>query len=451
VSASESSSVSASPSAPILAFAFGEQNPTQGETEVSWQTWSDGVGNVPTIDGDADWGKLNLDLSGEEGRSAVYDLGSSHARTFTLTENRYGTGGESAILEIRGHDTTIFSQNNLNLAWEEYTAPVSHTWRYIQTRVRTDNGFSASGAVSISANDQVVENLDITVTGSSGISGNGYSGVIIRNCTIRYAGGHGIALQNCPNVTIEHVNMLHTGAPATGEGPSSSRNGIDLNTCDYATITNVMVTDPSTGVYIQSSESPYVSNLKVINARGPFPRGQCAQFNGCPNFILDGFYGLNDTSIAWTVDGVNAYNSPDGLIQNGIIDGNNCPNGSCIQIEHGSDRVIIRNVDGYRWLNSAFSCSNEADVAYYDCHTSDSYKPDPVRGAPSSTTGLIAICYDYEAPPPTTERIIYSGIQYWNLASGNGIVWDEANLITNDFTPYNFTKRTSIVPKVPVI
>ena len=313
------------------------------------------------------------------------------------------------------------------------------------------SALSSSGAVTISANNQIVENLNITVTSGNGISGNGYSGVIIRNCTIRYAGGHGIALQNCSIPTIEHINLLHTGAPATGAGASSSRNGINLITCDDAAISHVMVTDPSTGVYIQSSASPSVSYLKVIDPRGPFPRGQCIQFNGCPDFVLDGFYGLNDTSIAWTVDGVNAYNSPRGLIQNGVIDGNNCPNGSCIQVEHGSNGVVIRNVDAYRWLNSAFSCSNGADIAYYDCHTSDSYKPDPVRGAPSSTSGLVAICYDYEAPPPATERIIYSGIQYWNLATGNGIVWDDNNLVTNDFTSYNFTKRTPIVPSVLVI
>lgn len=40
--------------------AFGEQNPTLGETAVSWQPWSDGAGGVPDIDGDPDWEKLNL-------------------------------------------------------------------------------------------------------------------------------------------------------------------------------------------------------------------------------------------------------------------------------------------------------------------------------------------------------------------------------------------------------
>ncbi len=55
--------------------AFGVQFPTQGEDAVSWQTWSDGAGGLPDIVGDVDYGKLKLDLTGQEGRSAVYDLG----------------------------------------------------------------------------------------------------------------------------------------------------------------------------------------------------------------------------------------------------------------------------------------------------------------------------------------------------------------------------------------
>jgi hypothetical protein len=120
-----------------MSYAFGEQNPTLGETAVSWQTWSDGAGHIPTIDGDPDWGKLNVDLSGEEGRSAVYDLGSSHARTFTLTENRYGTGGENAALQIRGHDSVTFLQDDTTPDWEDYSVPVSKNWRYIQVRETT--------------------------------------------------------------------------------------------------------------------------------------------------------------------------------------------------------------------------------------------------------------------------------------------------------------------------
>ena len=129
--------------------AFGEQNPTQGEDAVSWQTWSDGAAGIPTITGDADWGKLTLDLSGEEGRSAVYDLGSAATRKFTLTENRYGTGAEDAVLQIRG-SITSFLQDAAVPVWEEYTAPISRYWRYVQVSETTSALFDqSSGTVAV--------------------------------------------------------------------------------------------------------------------------------------------------------------------------------------------------------------------------------------------------------------------------------------------------------------
>lgn len=112
--------------------AFGEQNPLAGETPVSWQTWSDGAGGGCVIIGDADWGKLQLSLN-DEGRSDVYDFGNVDNRTITVTENRYGAGQGSATLQIRGQ-AAVFLQDDALPAWENYVAPINHTWRYIQAR-----------------------------------------------------------------------------------------------------------------------------------------------------------------------------------------------------------------------------------------------------------------------------------------------------------------------------
>ena len=103
-----------------------------GETAESWQTFSNGAASVPTITGDSDWGKMQLDLT-EEGRSKVYDFGDSQKRTYTLTENRYGTGQESATLQIRG-DTTVFLQDDSTPTWNTYSVPVNESWRYVQVR-----------------------------------------------------------------------------------------------------------------------------------------------------------------------------------------------------------------------------------------------------------------------------------------------------------------------------
>ena len=73
----------------------------------------------------------------QEGRSAVYDLGSAVTRTFKITENRYGTGTEDATIQIRG-DTNPFNQDDGEPPnWANYVGPTVQGWRYVQVRVTT--------------------------------------------------------------------------------------------------------------------------------------------------------------------------------------------------------------------------------------------------------------------------------------------------------------------------
>jgi hypothetical protein len=113
--------------------AFGEESPT-GQDPSSWALWSDGAGGSPTIVGDADWGKLRLEVDAE-GRSEVYDFTNSQSRTLTLTLNDYGTGSGTVTVQIRGHDSTVFAQDDVSPSWETYSSPVAKTWRYIQFRI----------------------------------------------------------------------------------------------------------------------------------------------------------------------------------------------------------------------------------------------------------------------------------------------------------------------------
>lgn len=111
---------------------FGEENPTEGETAISWQTFSDGAAGTPTVSGDADWGKLEVDIT-EQGRSKVYDFGNANARNYTLTRNYYGTGQGTATLQIRG-SADAFLQDDELPAWANYIATTGQAWRYIQIR-----------------------------------------------------------------------------------------------------------------------------------------------------------------------------------------------------------------------------------------------------------------------------------------------------------------------------
>jgi len=114
---------------------FGEENPTEGELAVSWQTWQNTSEQNPGVVGDGDWGKLKLLYPDGEVRSLVYDLGNTDSKKVTLSANEYGTGDSNFTLEIRG-DSSSFNRNDLTPVWETYAGQVDKTWRYLQIRVK---------------------------------------------------------------------------------------------------------------------------------------------------------------------------------------------------------------------------------------------------------------------------------------------------------------------------
>lgn len=115
------------------ALAFGEQTPTNSEFPVSFQTFTNGAGAVPSISGDPDWGKLSLP-TGIEARSKVYDFADSNPRLYTINRDVYGTGSGSATIKIRGSNT-IFAQDDASPSWTTYTVPTLQSWRYVQIQV----------------------------------------------------------------------------------------------------------------------------------------------------------------------------------------------------------------------------------------------------------------------------------------------------------------------------
>jgi hypothetical protein len=114
---------------------WGQQY-ADGETPPSWAEWSNGAGGSPTIVGDANWGSINLE-SAAIGHSDVRDTGNVNPKTITVTMNKYGVGAGTMTPWIRGQATT-FTQDAGSPSWEEYTAPVARTWRYIQLRLVGD-------------------------------------------------------------------------------------------------------------------------------------------------------------------------------------------------------------------------------------------------------------------------------------------------------------------------
>ena len=116
----------------ITALSYGEETPTDGETTVGWDTWSDGAGGTPTIIGDATWGKIQL-LTGEIAHGPVYNVGAG-SHNIKFTKNKYGSGTGNFKIYIRGQ-AEVFTQDAGSPSWEEYTTQVIKTWEYVQVKL----------------------------------------------------------------------------------------------------------------------------------------------------------------------------------------------------------------------------------------------------------------------------------------------------------------------------
>lgn len=184
-------------------------------------------------------------------------------------------------------------------------------------------GLTASTGVTVSANNQVIENLFIQSSGTA-ITVGSYSGVIIRNCLIRYncAGNsgtaRGISGLNSTTLTIEDCEIINAGAPLIGALPSTSQNCIYLESCATPTISRVTTRQGSTGISLVSCSNTTVTYHENHDARGPYPRGQAIQWNTCTGTHT--VTNVSDESIpgtSWNEDSYNVYATPNVTI-NGI-------------------------------------------------------------------------------------------------------------------------------------
>ena len=102
------------------------------EEAQEWPRFQTAVDTPITVSGDPDWGKAVIS-DGTPGRSNVLNLGDSNARTFTIIQNKYGTGDEGNAY-IRG-SATSFAQHDGTPSWELYSTPIVRNWQYVQISI----------------------------------------------------------------------------------------------------------------------------------------------------------------------------------------------------------------------------------------------------------------------------------------------------------------------------
>ena len=75
----------------------------------------------------------------------------------------------------------------------------------------------------------------------------------------------------------------------------------------------------SAGVYCVGCPGAHLSRIEGVNMRGPFPRGQCVQFDKSNNSVLEDFSCVNLENASWTEDNINVFESNNAFQQASII------------------------------------------------------------------------------------------------------------------------------------
>ncbi len=296
------------------------------------------------------------------------------------------------------------------------------------------------GPVTSQADDQIIENLDITAMSGSAITVQ-HRGVTVRHCRIRHAGGHGILATGAPGLTLRELEIDHVGAANHGPGPAPERDNIHLDECPTATVTGIKASRGSANIYAHACGGLHVKRVELHDARGPTPRGQNVQFDHSPFSVLEEFSAENGPS-SWTEDNISIFASDRCIVRRGLVAYNNSPTGDGVMLE-GSLDCIVADVDAIHQGNGAFAAVPQGSLpsggcSFVRCRTRDSYNgPRDGRAAPSSN-GLAI--YTRISPSASRHRII--GCHYASLANPHNLVWKLTAVQPGwSFTELDFTPR----------
>lgn len=304
--------------------------------------------------------------------------------------------------------------------------------------------YRASGPITVTRNNQVIQNLAITSTTGPAIAVNGFSGVTIANVVIRHRKGPGISIDGAANLTISNADIVLEGAPKAGKLASDSWNNIDCFRSRGLRVSNVRLTRGSSGIYLNLCPGSRLSFIEGHDQRGPLPRGQLVQWNNSNNGVLQDFSNETSLQTSWPEDNVNVYQSRNVVIRRGLIDGNNAPNGDAVLIDENSSTVLVEDVDALRQGNGCFGVygGGGRDVIFRNTRCRDT-RCNSVRGKPSSNS--LAWAADPKSAAGTL-RIINGS--YYNLCNPSNLIWDAKMFAQKQITRRNFTPRKPLRVKL---
>ena len=185
--------------------------------------------------------------------------------------------------------------------------------------------------------------------------------------------GVGILFEHCHNISIKEVVVV-ARRKASGDSERAHPSKCSLTPgprilfreCDNihglgsegALIERVRVQGGASGIELHSCPKARLRSISALNMRGPYPRGQCVQFSLSDKSSLSDFYCKNDENSSWPEDSISVWRSAEAIVRNGLVDGNNAPNGIGVMFENdkaGAIGGLIQDVDAVRMGGGCFS------------------------------------------------------------------------------------------------
>jgi len=130
---------------------------------------------------------------------------------------------------------------------------------------------------------------------------------------------------------------------------------------------------------------------------------------------------------SWTEDNINIYQSPNGIVRRGLIDGNNSPSGDGIMVESGAAAehehadCLVKDVDLVNQGNGPFGAWGVANVTCADCRILTTHcEGFDGRGPPSS--GALAFAGGNEGDI-FSSNIRISGAVMNGLCNPSNLFW----------------------------
>lgn len=299
---------------------------------------------------------------------------------------------------------------------------------------------SDSGPVVASADGQIIERLHIVSTDGPAIAVDGFANVVIRDVWIEHAGGPGIALSGADDAVIERVAIEHTGAPVQGANPSDELVNLSCFGSARLQATELRLLRGSSGAYLLECPDATLSRIEGHDFRGPFPRGQLAQFDKSDRAVLQDFSVVNPPG-SWPEDNVNVYQSDDVEIRRGLIDGNNSPSGVGVIFDGGMALGLVEDVDAIRMGNGCFSDYAGSDgVVFRRTRCRENICEDQGRGPPLSNALMWAGSPDFT-------QIRLEDSHHFASCNGN-LVWPQESFAVLELDEQDFTLRDAIVAEL---